>query len=53
MNRSKFVVNKLWIDLNIELLRANKIVDFSDGVLSIDGVVEFSLKDGYPTVSNG
>jgi len=33
--------------------RANKIVDVSNGVLSIDGVVVFSLKDGYPTVSNG
>ena len=36
-------------------VRANKTVDISDGVLSIDGVFEFSLKDGYPTasVSNG
>jgi len=33
--------------------RANKIVAVSNGVLSIDGAVVFSLKDGYPTTSNG
>jgi len=33
--------------------RANKKVDVSNGVLLINGVVVFSLKDGYPTVSNG
>jgi len=33
--------------------RANKIVAVSNGFLSIDGVVVFSLKDGYPTTSNG
>ena len=39
--------------LKYRAVRANKIVDISDGVLSIDGVVVFSLKDGYPTVFNG
>ena len=33
--------------------RANKTVIVNNGVLSIDDVVVFSLKDGYPTVSNG
>jgi hypothetical protein len=33
--------------------RSNKTVDVSNGVLSVDGVVVFSLMDGYPTVSNG
>lgn len=33
--------------------RANKIVYVSNGVSSVDGVVVFSLKDGFPTVSNG
>jgi len=33
--------------------RANKIVAVSNGVLSIDGVVVFSLKDVYHTTSNG
>jgi len=38
--------------LKYRAVRANKIVDISDGVLLIDGVVAFSLKDGYPAVSN-
>jgi len=39
--------------LKYRAVRANKTVDVNDGILTIDGVVEFSLKDGYPTVSNG
>jgi hypothetical protein len=33
--------------------RANKVVDVTDGVLSVDGTAVFSLKDGFINVSHG